>query len=123
MGADFFLGNVFSSFSATIRMSRLVAIDPVTQLSDTIYYNMPVNFSAGDLRPLETRRFGVHGGVLCPDIYDKKGVREVWAHRVRAHAEGRCLHKHQDAPHCHGMAAVPRVLFIKLMKVMPEPEH
>eukprot|EP00887_Chlorella_sp_A99_P002531 scaffold6.g2531.t1 len=110
MGADFFLGNVFSSFSATIRMSRLVAIDPVAQLSDTVYYNMPLNFSAGELRPLETRRFGVRAGVLFRDIYDKPGAREAWAHRVRAHAEGRCLHKHQDGPRCHGRAEVPPVL-------------
>ena len=55
LGADLFMGNVFSSFSGTVRLSQLAARPPLAahQLAAAVYYNALLATTATDVAPLE----------------------------------------------------------------------
>ena len=107
--ADFFMGNVFSSFSGTVRLSQLAARPPLAarQLAAAVYYNALLATTAADVAPLETRRFGLYPGVFHRGLYEGAGAPQ-FAHLLAMQRRGRCLHKWSpDQQQCFNQTAPP----------------
>ena len=114
LSADFFVGNVFSSFSGSIRAARLVRRDPTLALADAIYINAPLNVTAGDLAPIEAVRFGVYPAVLHPQLYTDRALEYAWL--LSRFAEGRCLNKLASPEDtCHNRTAPPEIKGLTLL--------
>ena len=114
VAADFFVGNAFSSFSGTVRLTKLARRDLVASLSDAVYYNMPLNTTAADVAPLETHRFGLYPGVFHRELYEAQALK--FAHLLAMQREGRCLHKWcPDQQLCFSQSRPPVVAGIQLV--------
>ena len=114
VAADFFVGNAYSSFSGTVRLTKLARRDLVASLSDSLYYNMPLNTTAADVAPLETHRFGLYPGVFHRELYEAQALE--FAHLLAMQREGKCLHKWSpDQQQCFSQSRPPVVAGIQLV--------
>jgi hypothetical protein len=117
LSSDMFIGNVFSTLSTSIRLSRLAAHSPVTRISNSQYYNLPPEITSGDVAPEEAMHHFVCSGILHPEIYNQK--KGKYAGLLDKIDRSLCMkHLPQNPPSCFDEAAtVPYASAVVLLKV------